>query len=277
MSTDVKRDERFSSESEVLAWIQMSPARIPIVLSPPAADSTQRFPRPQLPPEKSEDRAEQRRARPYQKANAEGLRRSSRLAAAFPVDNAVPVRRLRNLLSRRTLRKLLVEKETLFKFGTFVPRNETEALQSPVAHRWIAGKDLEWLRMGQRGTFGKNWTWNRIQLEFPTYKKSEMGHVFYVFDYNFLGEHRVRLVFDGSRQSPSTYDEMYAPTARQEYVRLFHIVLVEEGYLLGQYDVPQAFLLATIDKDIFVYPPKKGQSEFPGQILKLHKALYGGK
>jgi hypothetical protein len=40
--------------------------------------------------------------------------------------------------------------------------------------------------------------------------------------------------------------------------------------------VPQAFLLATIDKDIFVYPPK-GQSEFPGQILKLHKALYGGK
>jgi hypothetical protein len=40
--------------------------------------------------------------------------------------------------------------------------------------------------------------------------------------------------------------------------------------------VPQAFLLAAIDKDIFVYPPK-GQSEFDGQILKLQKALYGGK
>ena len=40
--------------------------------------------------------------------------------------------------------------------------------------------------------------------------------------------------------------------------------------------MPQAFLLANIDKDIFVYPPK-GQSEFNGQILKLHKALYGGK
>jgi hypothetical protein len=88
--------------------------------------------------------------------------------------------------------------------------------------------------MGQRGTFGKDWTWNRIQREFPTYKKSDIGHLFYVFDYKYSGEHRVRLVFDGSRQSPSTYDETYAPTARQESVRLFHIVLVEEGYLLGQ-------------------------------------------
>ncbi len=76
--------------------------------------------------------------------------------------------------------------------------------------------------------------------------------------------------------SPATYKETYAPAARQESVRLFHIVLVEEGYLLGQYDVPQAFLLAPIDNDIFVYPPA-GQSEYPGQILKLQKALYGEK
>jgi hypothetical protein len=51
---------------------------------------------------------------------------------------------------------------------------------------------------------------------------------------------------------------------------------VEEGLEIGQYDVPQAFLKAEIDHDIFVYPPN-GQSEFPGQILKLRRALYGGK
>ena len=49
--------------------------------------------------------------------------------------------------------------------------------------------------------------------------------------------------------------ETYAPAARQESVRLFHVILVEEGYFLGQYGVPQAFLLAPIDSDIFVYPP----------------------
>jgi hypothetical protein len=83
-------------------------------------------------------------------------------------------------------------------------------------------------------------------------------------------------VFDGSRQSETTYKETYAPTVRSESVRLFHIFCVEEGLHIGQYDVPQAFLKADIDHDIFVYPPK-GQSDFPGQILKLRRALYGGK
>ena len=86
----------------------------------------------------------------------------------------------------------------------------------------------------------------------------------------------MRLVFDGSRQGESTYSDTYAPTARQESVRLFHIVAIEEDYGIGQYDVPQAFLKAFIDHDIFAYPPK-GQSAFPGQLLKLRKALYGGK
>ncbi len=274
-STDVKRDEVYSSESEVLSWIGLSPARIPTV---PDEDSTRRFasrllpsaPLARTPPLSLGKTKAGGLGRPSQTANDEVLRRSSRIAAVIPAP------RTRILLSQKTLRKILVAKESLFKFGTFVPRNEAEALQSPEAHRWIAGKDLEWLRMGQRGTFETDWTWNRIQREFPDYKKSDIGHLFYVFDFKFSGEHRVRLVFDGSRQSPATYDETYAPTARQESVRLFHIVLVEEGYFLGQYDVPQAFLLAMIDKDIFVYPPK-GQSEFPGQILKLHKALYGGK
>ncbi len=45
---------------------------------------------------------------------------------------------------------------------------------------------------------------------------------------------------------------------------------------IGQYDVPQAFLKAEIDHDIFVYPPK-GQGEYDGQLLKLRRALYGGK
>jgi hypothetical protein len=64
--------------------------------------------------------------------------------------SAVPTTKRKILLSLRTLRKVLAAKETLFKFGTFVPRNESEALRSPEASRWIAGRDLEWLRMGQR-------------------------------------------------------------------------------------------------------------------------------
>jgi hypothetical protein len=76
----------------------------------------------------------------------------------------------------------------------------------------------------------------------------------------------------GSRQCKGTY----APTARGESVRLFHIFAVEEKWAIAQYDVPQAFLKSKIDCDLFVYPPKHF-SEFPGQVLKLKLSLYGAK
>ncbi len=74
--------------------------------------------------------------------------------------------------------------------------------------------------------------------------------MFYVYDFKFSGEYRVRLVFYGSRQSETTYKETYAPTVRAESVRLFHIYCVTEGLHIGQYDVPQAFLKADIDHDM---------------------------
>jgi hypothetical protein len=122
----------------------------------------------------------------------------------------------RVVLTVRQLRRVMAAKESLFKFGTFVPKSEREADASPEAPRWRAGRDLEWFRLREQGTFERDWTWARIQLEHSTYRKSDIGFLFYVYDYKFSGEHRVRLVFDGSRQSAETYDETYAPTARQE-------------------------------------------------------------
>jgi hypothetical protein len=109
----------------------------------------------------------------------------------------------------------MAAKESLFKFGTFVPKSDREADSSPEAPRWRAGKDLEWMRLREQGTFERDWSWARIQLEHPAYRKSDIGFLFYVYDYKFSGEHRVRLVFDGSRQSADTYNETYAPTARK--------------------------------------------------------------
>ena len=86
----------------------------------------------------------------------------------------------------------------------------------------------------------------------------------------------MRLVFNGAKQSPSTYTDTYAPTVRAESVRLFHIYSVEYGFSINQFDVPQAFLRSDADCDIFVYPPR-GNLEYPGQILKLSKMLYGTK
>jgi hypothetical protein len=180
------------------------------------------------------------------------------------------------LLSTRQVRRVMAARETLFKFGTFVPRNDRELNASPEASRWKAGRDLEWLRLNEQQTFELDWDLVRMKREHPEYQRSDIGHLFYVYDYKYSGEHRVRLVFDGSRQGTGTYSETYAPTARQESVHLFHAVSVEESYAIGQYDVPQAFLKAFMDHVIFAYPPK-GQATSEGQLLKVRRALYGGK
>jgi hypothetical protein len=205
-----------------------------------------------------------------------GSSMSSLFSPRSPRSVALVLSRVPVFLTRRVFRRIMAAKESIFKYGTFVPKNDREAESSPEAARWKAGRDLEWMRLEQHGTFDGDWTWDKVREAFPLYQRTDVGFLFYVYDFKFSGEHRVRLVFDGSRQSASTYSETYAPTVRAESVRLFHIVCVEEGYHIGQYDVPQAFLKANIDHDIFAYPPK-GQGLFPGQILKLRRALYGGK
>jgi hypothetical protein len=77
-------------------------------------------------------------------------------------------------LTIRQLRRVMAAKESLFKFGTFVPRSEREAESSPEAPRWRAGRDLEWLRLRDKGTFARDWSWKRIQHEFSQYKKADI-------------------------------------------------------------------------------------------------------
>ncbi len=129
--------------------------------------------------------------------------------------------------------------------------------------RWRSGRALEWSRLRMAQTLETDWTWERIKKEHPSYLKSDIGHIFYVYDHKYSGEHRVRLVFDGSRQSSTAYSVTYAPTVRAESVRLFHLYLYADEYEwpIQQYDVPQAFL----------------HSDYPGQILKLSKMIYGSK
>jgi hypothetical protein len=178
----------------------------------------------------------------------------------FPICGTMLVRRATelcveiNALSSKTITRVLKAQESMFKFGTFIPKSDREAEQSPEAPRWRSGRSLEWLRLREAKTFETDWTWDRIRAEYPEYRKEDIGHMFYVYDYKYSGEHHARLVFDGFRQSPTTYGITYAPTVHAESVRLFHLYAVEYGWHIQQYDVPQAFLRSDADCTIFVYP-----------------------
>jgi hypothetical protein len=176
----------------------------------------------------------------------------------------------------KAVRRILAARESIFKYGIYLPRNDRDADASPKRARWHSGRQLEWIRRKEVRAFEYDWIRERLARDFPSYLSSDIGHLFYIYDYKFSGEHRVRLVFDCSRQSPNTYDDTYSPTVWPESIRLFHVYVVEMGWEICQFDVPQAFLQSPVDHDIFVYPPR-GNVEFPGQILKLRLALYGAK
>jgi hypothetical protein len=53
------------------------------------------------------------------------------------------------LISKRVLRRIMATKESLVKFGTFVPGNDRQDDSSPEAPRWKAGRDLEWFRLNK--------------------------------------------------------------------------------------------------------------------------------
>ena len=105
------------------------------------------------------------------------------------------------VLSSKVIIKILKAQESMFKYGTSVPRNDREAETSPEAPKRRSGRTLEWLRLRVARTFETDWAWERVRREFPSYQKVDIGHMFYVYDYKYSGEHRVRLVFDGSSET----------------------------------------------------------------------------
>jgi hypothetical protein len=86
------------------------------------------------------------------------------------------------LLATRTIRRIFKMQESLFKYGTYVPRNDKEAAASPEADRWHSGRQLEWIRLKTAKTFESHWTWAQIQVKYPDYKKEDIGTMFYVYD-----------------------------------------------------------------------------------------------
>ncbi|GKC07578.1 ribonuclease H-like domain-containing protein [Tanacetum coccineum] len=72
------------------------------------------------------------------------------------------------------------------------------------------------------------------------------------------------------------YDEVFAPVARIEAIRLFFAYASFMGFIVYPMDVKSAFLYGTIDDEVYVYqPPGFEDPQFPDKVYKVEKALYG--
>jgi hypothetical protein len=90
-------------------------------------------------------------------------------------------------------------------------------------------------------------------------------------------KHKARLVAKGYVQQVGIdFDEVLAPIARLDSVRLFLALVAQEGWKVHHMDVKSAFLNGDLKEVVYVVQPqafvKKGQER---KVYKLNKALYG--
>ncbi|GJS81439.1 putative ribonuclease H-like domain-containing protein [Tanacetum coccineum] len=105
-------------------------------------------------------------------------------------------------------------------------------------------------------------------LEEHRNKKDERGIVI---------KNKARLVAQGYTQEEGIdYDEVFAPVARIEAIRLFLAYASFKDFVVYQMDVKSAFLYGKIEEEVYVcQPPGFEDPDFPDRVYKVEKALYG--
>nr|GEY17366.1 putative ribonuclease H-like domain-containing protein [Tanacetum cinerariifolium] len=72
------------------------------------------------------------------------------------------------------------------------------------------------------------------------------------------------------------YEEVFAPVARIEAIRLFLAYASFMGFMVYQMDVKSAFLYGTIKEEVYVFQPSGFKDpDHPDKVYKVVKALYG--
>nr|GEV99349.1 hypothetical protein [Tanacetum cinerariifolium] len=99
-------------------------------------------------------------------------------------------------------------------------------------------------------------------------KKDERGIVI---------RNKAKLVAQGHKQEEGiNYEEVFAPVARIEAIRIFLAYASFMGFMVYQMDVKSAFLYGTIEEEVYVYQPLGFEDpDHPNKVYKVVKALYG--
>lgn len=126
----------------------------------------------------------------------------------------------------------------------------------------------------------ENGTWELIDLP-ASHRPIGLKWIFEVKrdEKGAVQKHKACLVAKGFVQRHGIdYDEVYAPVARLESVRLLLALAGHAGWQVHHMDVKTAFLNSKLDEEVYVsQPPGFEAPNSGGKVLRLRKALYGLK
>ncbi|GJU40835.1 putative RNA-directed DNA polymerase [Tanacetum coccineum] len=159
--------------------------------------------------------------------------------------------------TRKQLQSTSTPHQALFSFiyESWVEAMQEELLQFKLRNVWV----LCDLPDGKR-VIGTKWVFRN--------KRDERGTII---------RNKARLVAQGYRQEEGVdYDEVFAPVARIEAIRLFLAFASFMGFSVYQMDVKSAFLYGNITEEVYVnQPPGFVDPHHPNKVYKVIKALYG--
>ncbi|GJT43217.1 putative ribonuclease H-like domain-containing protein [Tanacetum coccineum] len=174
-----------------------------------------------------------------------------------------------NLILASTRRLILVEEESSTVVLEEEPKRVSKALSDPA---WVEAMQEELLQFKLQNVWvlvdlpkghraiGTKWVYRN--------KKDERGIVV---------RNKARLVAQGHTQEEGIdYDEVFAPVARIEAIRIFLAYASYMGFTVYQMDVKSAFLYGQIEEEVYVcQPPGFEDPDHPDKVYKVVKALYG--
>ncbi|GJU34019.1 putative ribonuclease H-like domain-containing protein [Tanacetum coccineum] len=181
--------------------------------------------------------------------------------ARTPQQNGVAERKNNNVPLLRACRTKLAD--------SLLKRQEQDANDSAEALREEFSQETEDLLLQARAA--KASSTNIVNIASTLVyrnKKDERGVVV---------RNKERLVAQGHRQEEGIeYDEVFAPVARIEAIRIFLAFASDIGFIVYQMDVKSAFLYGKIDEEVYVsQPPGFIDPKYPKKVYKVVKALYG--
>ncbi|GJT98155.1 hypothetical protein Tco_1093673 [Tanacetum coccineum] len=137
------------------------------------------------------------------------------------------------------------------KDSSWVEAMQEELLQFQIQNVWVLVDCPKGVR-----PIGTKWVLKN--------KKDERGIVI---------RNKARLVAQGHTQEEGIYyEEVFAPVARIEAIRLFLAYASYMGFTVYQMDVKRAFLYGTINEEVYVMqPPGFQDPQFPHKVLKVSR------
>ena len=152
------------------------------------------------------------------------------------------------------------------------PKSLRELHTHPLGHHFLKAVELEYQQIWNKGCFAKT-------AKTESTADGEVLPLMWVFTYKFdedgyLYKYKARLVVRGDLQQ--SHDDTYAATLAARTFRAMTALANHFGLEMIQYDAPNAFLNAKLDRKLYVYTPDVFQHR-DGLLLEVLRALYGLK